>query len=263
MQMHQQHLRAFIDKSTLADTFWNYVATWNKTTSAQEQKNGIVSLFGESLLHVAAFNSNFDVVSLLIKHKANINSKGSQSLCMPFYSATISGQVPICRALLADGAKINEPSLSSKTTLYILASKGWYDVVRLLVEGGSNPYSGGPTSTDTPMALLCKIGTEQGRKLVVEMDALCDARAGGGGEQQRKDVGGSSAAEPESDDESELSREDADSLSSNSFENLDKDEETDSLSDDDTVDTFTRVPVCPSAGHEMMTMVGGYTRYSW
>ena len=44
MQMRQQpRLRAFIDESALADTFWKYGATWNKTTSAQEQKNETVS----------------------------------------------------------------------------------------------------------------------------------------------------------------------------------------------------------------------------
>lgn len=253
-----QRLRAFLDEIALADTFWKYAATFNKTTSVQEQKNETVSPFGESLLHAAAFAGNFDVVSLLIKHEANVNSKGRHSSCTPLHSAAASGQVAICRVLLDAGAKINSPSLSRKTALYVSASKGWYDVVRLLVESGANPYSGGPTSVETPMALLRKIGSEQGRRLVVEMDALYDARAGGGGEQKPTDLGGSNAAGAESGDES--SEDDADSLSTDSFEKLDKDSETDSLSDD-AGDAFTGVPVCPSAGHEMVAMVGSYTSF--
>jgi hypothetical protein len=108
-----KRLRAFLDEIVLADTFfWKYAATFNKTTSIQEQKNETVSPFGESLLHAAAFACNFDVVSLLIKHEANVNSKGRHSSCTPLHSAAASGQVAICRVLLDADAKINLPSLS-------------------------------------------------------------------------------------------------------------------------------------------------------
>jgi len=44
---------------------------------------------------------------------------------------------------------MNIASLSRKTALYVAASKGWYEVVRLLIEAGSDPYSGGPTRSHT------------------------------------------------------------------------------------------------------------------
>jgi Ca2+-binding EF-hand superfamily protein len=161
-----------------SSTLWKYGATWKKFTAPQEQKNETVSPFGETLLHAAAFVGNLDVIALLLKHGANVNAKGMHSSCTPLHSAAAAGRVNICRALLAAGAKVNAASLSRKTALYVAATKGWYDVVRLLVkEGGCNPYSGGPSSADTPMALLRAVGSEECRRLVVELDAVCDARA--------------------------------------------------------------------------------------
>jgi hypothetical protein len=163
--------------SPLADSFWRHCSTWSYQ-SKTDLKNETVSPFGESLLHAAAFAGNLAVVSLLIKHDANVNIKGKQSLCTPLHSAAAAGHTHVCRALLAGGAKVNASSLSRKSALYVAASKGWYDVVRFLVQSGSNPYIGGPTNVDTPMALLRKDASAEGRRLVAEMDALSQALAG-------------------------------------------------------------------------------------
>jgi hypothetical protein len=52
---------------------------YSDSLSKTDLKNETVSPFGESLLHAAAFAGNLAVVSLLIKHDANVNIKGSSS----------------------------------------------------------------------------------------------------------------------------------------------------------------------------------------
>ena len=204
--------------SPLTDSFWKHCATWSYQ-SKTDLKNETVSPFGESLLHAAAFAGNLAVVSLLIKHGTNVNIKGKQSLCTPLHSAAAAGHTHVCRALLDGAAKVNASSLSRKTALYVAASKGWYDVVRFLVESGSNPYSGGPTNVDTPMALLRKDASVEGRRLVAEMDALSQSLArnkeSGKGDSVKQTQGSllqtnSSSEDEEDDDELESEDEEID-----------------------------------------------------
>ena len=184
------------------ESFWQFAATFRQLTKAGHHKDEAVSPFGESLLHAAAFAGNLDMIVCLLQHGADVNCKGKHSSCTPLHSAAAGGHLPICRALLAEGAKVNSPSLSHKTALYIAASKGWYDIVKFLAENGSNPYTGGPTSTDTPMSLLRKVGDEHVRKLVAELDAMCELSTAA-----RRQDGGAGAfdADDESDEDNEES----------------------------------------------------------
>jgi hypothetical protein len=239
--------------SPLTDSFWKHCATWSYQ-SKTDLKNETVSPFGESLLHAAAFAGNLAVVSLLIKHDTNVNMKGKQSLCTPLHSAAAAGHKHVCRALLDGGAKVNASSLSRKTALYVAASKGWYDVVRFLVESGSNPYSGGPTNVDTPMALLRKDTSAEGRRLVAEMDALSQGLAGnkesGKGDSVKLPQGSllqTNSSSEDEDDDDEMESED---------EEMDKDADG---SDDEDRQALSKaafgaeddVPNCPGCAGQM------------
>jgi len=240
--------------SPLTDSFWKHCATWSYQ-SKTDLKNETVSPFGESLLHAAAFAGNLAVVSLLIKHDTNVNIKGKQSLCTPLHSAAAAGHTHVCRALLDGGAKVNASSLSRKTALYVASSKGWYDVVRFLVESGSNPYSGGPTNVDTPMALLRKDASVEGRRLVTEMDALSQGLVGnkesGKGDSVKLHTTQESLLQTNSSSEDE---EDDDELESED-EEIDKDSD---VSDEDrqalskaAFGGSDDVPKCPACAGEM------------
>jgi hypothetical protein len=247
-----------VKTSPLADSFWKHCTTWSYQ-SKSDLKNETVSPFGESLLHAAAFAGNLAVVSLLIKHDANVNIKGKQSLCTPLHSAAAAGHTHVCRALLAGGAKVNASSLSRKSALYVAASKGWYDVVRFLVESGSNPYIGGPTNVDTPMALLRKDASAEGRRLVAEMDALSQGLVGnkesGKGDSVKQTQGSllqtNSSSEDEEDDD-ELESED---------EEMDKDSD---VSDDEDRQALSKAafakdveePTCKSCAGKMKETKG-------
>jgi hypothetical protein len=234
-------------RATAAESFWKYAATWRKVTMPGEHKDETVSPFGESLLHAAAFAGNLEILSALLRHGADANCKGKHSSCTPLHAAAAAGHLAACQCLLDAGAKVNTCSLGRRTAIYIAATKGWYDVVKLMVARGANPYAGGPSSSDTPMAVLRKAGGQHMSGLVAELDAMCDSGEGleGGG---RCEIENGLSAESDSTDE-----EDEDSESEESFVVIDgeagmsdaADDVEDSASEDGLVDAATGVPLCP------------------
>ena len=253
-------LRSFLEDLAqddgLAETFWTYAASWSKVTTVADQKNETVSPFGETILHATAFAGHLDLVLRLLKQGADINCKGKHSYCSALHSAAAAGHVQICRELISAGIKLNIPSLSGKTALYVAASKGWYDVVKILVEGGSDPYSGGPTSVDTPMALLRKVSSEQGRKFVAEMDALWDARTGA----KTSAANAANGAGVEAGDSDEDT--DTNSSAGCSSDDTDLDAESDEVREEGGAGADEGVPICPTAGHFMVAKVGSYVTFS-
>jgi len=242
-----------------AVSFCKYAATWRKVTRPGDHKDETVSPFGESLLHAAAFAGNLEILSALLCNGADANCKGKHSASTPLHAAAAAGHLAVCQCLLDAGAKINACSLGRRTALYIAASKGFYDVVKLMVARGANPYAGGPSSADTPMAVLRKTGGQLVGALVAELDAICDTGGGLAG-------GGYTLADGLSAESDSTDEEDEDSQSEESFavikeeagmsDDAEEASDDDSASDDGLVDGATGVPLCPNQHEMKMARIG-------
>lgn len=98
---------------------------------------------GNTILHLAASKGAKRTVSLLLKSGADANigrikPDGKFSSITPLHEAAASGNTGIVEALLAGGAKIDQPRKDGATPLHIAAINGSTKVIELLVEWGAN-----------------------------------------------------------------------------------------------------------------------------
>ncbi|KAK3743309.1 hypothetical protein RRG08_007547 [Elysia crispata] len=89
-------------------------------------------------LWCAAGAGHLDIVKLLIKHGACVNSKTATN-STPLRAACFDGHVAIVKYLLEQGADLTIPNKYNNTCLMISCYKGHADVVRHLLEKGADP----------------------------------------------------------------------------------------------------------------------------
>ena len=89
-------------------------------------------------LHFAAEMGQADAIRLLCKHGANPESEKIQG-GRPLHVAADSNQTEVAKALVKDcKAELNSLLLGDTTPMYLAASKGFTDVVRVLLKAGGN-----------------------------------------------------------------------------------------------------------------------------
>ncbi|RUS72620.1 hypothetical protein EGW08_019618 [Elysia chlorotica] len=89
-------------------------------------------------LWCAAGDGHLDIVKLLIKHGACVNSKTATN-STPLRAACFDGHLSIVKYLLEQGADHTIPNKYNNTCLMISCYKGHADVVRHLLEKGADP----------------------------------------------------------------------------------------------------------------------------
>ncbi|KAK0622183.1 Delta-latroinsectotoxin-Lt1a [Lasiodiplodia hormozganensis] len=92
------------------------------------------AMFGQCSLHVAARNSQLEVVKLLVKHDANLVHAPDEDNTAPLYFATIRGNREVVKVLLENGAPAND---SVDIPIICACSSGAPAAVRLLLEHGA------------------------------------------------------------------------------------------------------------------------------
>lgn len=108
---------------------------------------------GNSLLHVAARNGNDNLVSGLIKLKANPNAR-NRSGDTPLMLAVYSGKEAAAKALLAGGAQINQDGWAP---LHYAVYAEQTEMVSLLLSKGAKVDARAPNQ-QTPLMLAAKNG---------------------------------------------------------------------------------------------------------
>jgi uncharacterized protein len=101
-------------------------------TSANEEYEGA------SLLGHAAAISSLEVIQVLLKHGAEVNSYDSRSGTTPLMAAT-HREVEVVQALLDAGAEVNARNAYGCTALIYAARVGSPEVVELLLQAGADP----------------------------------------------------------------------------------------------------------------------------
>lgn len=92
------------------------------------------AMFDQCSLHVAARNSQLEVVKLLVKHDPNLVHALDEDNTSPLYFATIRGNADVVKALLENGAPANE---SVDIPISRACNSGAPGAVRLLLEHGA------------------------------------------------------------------------------------------------------------------------------
>ncbi|XP_024142769.1 ankyrin repeat domain-containing protein 50 [Oryzias melastigma] len=94
---------------------------------------------GRTALHVASWRGSVEMVDLLLKHGAKPNAQDSEGR-PPLHSVAWTGHAKVGRRLLeTSGIDVNLACHQGATALSIAAQEGHANVVKMLLEKGSNP----------------------------------------------------------------------------------------------------------------------------
>ncbi|CAO3668469.1 unnamed protein product [Umbelopsis ramanniana] len=91
---------------------------------------------GRTSLYFAAFHGNNDVLHLLLKYNADVNSR-SESQETVLHGAATNGQTEAVKILLKDGAGVNARSESQETALHGAVTNGQTEAVKILLKYGA------------------------------------------------------------------------------------------------------------------------------
>ena len=90
------------------------------------------NIYGLSALHSAAFGGNPDLVSLLLKYKANPNKLGPGET-PPLFIATLYGHLKVVELLINAGAKVNTANEKGYTPLFVALKLGFHQIAQILI----------------------------------------------------------------------------------------------------------------------------------
>ncbi|XP_059168441.1 serine/threonine-protein phosphatase 6 regulatory ankyrin repeat subunit B-like [Physella acuta] len=107
---------------------------------------------GDSPLCKSTCNGNLDIVKLLVKKCADVN----EGLSPPLFYACDNGHVEITNYLIDAGADVNFINSDGESVLCRSATKGHFDIVKLLLERGAEVNNRINRTGET--ALLCAVG---------------------------------------------------------------------------------------------------------
>jgi ankyrin repeat protein len=118
---------------------------------------------GSTPLHTAAQKGHVNVVSTLIKYKADIEAANNNGV-RPLNSAAHKGHLEVVKCLLKH-AKLDAPNKNGITPLYSAAHRGHYKVVELLLSHNANIEGTTKNHGATPLY----ISAQEGYKDIVEL----------------------------------------------------------------------------------------------
>ena len=93
----------------------------------------ITNTEGNTLLHLACYENNVEIVRFLLKNGADINKEDKNGFT-PLYLACYENNVEIVRLLLEKDADINKEDKDGNTPLHVACYENNVEIVRLLLE---------------------------------------------------------------------------------------------------------------------------------
>lgn len=88
-------------------------------------------------IHSACAISHFEIVKILIKNGADINTKQMQGFT-PLHSAAYNGQTKLAKLLIDNGADINAKMDNGNTPLFLAKEKNFQETAELIIEHGGH-----------------------------------------------------------------------------------------------------------------------------
>ena len=154
-----------------------------KTALETKTKDG--SHFVTPLI-IAARNGNLNSVKILLKYRAEIETRGTLKTenevidgCTPLWAAADTGHLDVVRLLIKRNADVDGRTSSGSTPLRVAAHEGHLDVVRCLVESGADVNARNDYES-TPLMAACYRGHLSVVTYLIDKGALVDQRYKGG-----------------------------------------------------------------------------------
>ena len=115
-------------------------------------------------LIIAAHNGHLNSVEILLKHGADIETRGTLKIgdevikgCTPLWTAAATGHLDVVKLLIERNADVDGRTSTDSTPLRAAACEGHLDVVRCLVESGAN-VNARTIIENTPLMVACYRG---------------------------------------------------------------------------------------------------------
>ena len=94
---------------------------------------------GRTPLASAASSGKAEIIRLLIKHGAKVDTKGIGDHTTPLYMAVLMGHLEVVKILVAAGADVNAMSMALSTPLDTARSKGFKEIEEFLLQHEAKP----------------------------------------------------------------------------------------------------------------------------
>ncbi len=139
--------------------------------------NAAESQFGTTPVMTAARLGKAQIVSVLLKHKAQVDVAGKDGFTA-LASAASEGHLDTVRLLLEAGASIDAGSKDSISPLWMAVQQGHKDVAKLLIEKGADLKTprGPPNQMATPLHGAAMIGDIDSAALMLTAGASINSR---------------------------------------------------------------------------------------
>ncbi len=125
-------------------------------------------------LHMAASVNHIQMVKLLIKHGANINSK-DEADNSPLHMAIYGGHGKLAKLLIESGAYVHSRNYNGNLPVQVAAHAGLPDLIKLLIEAGS-PVNVQDRVGDTPLHDAALQGHVEAARVLVGAGAAVNAK---------------------------------------------------------------------------------------
>jgi hypothetical protein len=118
----------------------------------------------ETCLHKACSMGGIEIVSMLLKHGADANAKGSRN-GSPLHYAAERGHTEVCALLLQYGADVNSRGDLQNTPLHCASRKGFEHTCLVLLARGADLSASGMFNTSAAQVAVTFGHTELGQHL--------------------------------------------------------------------------------------------------
>ena len=137
------------------------------------RSNSLSFHVGYTPLHTAASVNHIEMVKLLIKHGANINSK-DEADNSPLHWAIYNGHGKLANLLIESGAYIHSRNYNDNLPIQVAAHAGLPEVIQQLIEAGS-PINAQDQVGDTPLHDAALQGQVEAAQVLIEAGADVNA----------------------------------------------------------------------------------------
>lgn len=147
-------------------TEYNCLAVVQKLMEDKRVNTNSQDKDGNTPLHIAARNNNYQISKLLLENRADIDASNKNST-VPIHEAAAGGSREVLELLMEEGADINHKELSGYNCLHKAAEHGHPDLVRFLLKNGAK-HEEVSSYWATPLHFAAKNGHLDVVKVLVE-----------------------------------------------------------------------------------------------
>jgi len=146
-----------------------------QTLESEKMSLDIQDVYGNTLLHWAAYRGNIELVSYLVNRGAAVSIPNTKESHTPLHWASLQGEIEICNTLIEQKAPINAVDANGHTPIFFAADNNRAVVVHMLIHCGADVRIADQKGR-TPLHMAAAKGFASVVALLVAAGALIDAQ---------------------------------------------------------------------------------------